>query len=138
MLTPHYILSGHATFTVANPNGRHFTYRVREFHGSHLVWVLAGPRNDCDRDYAYVGKVAEGAGVFPTITLTTRSRYTEDALCLKVARWALRVIWSGEALPPGYSIEHDGRCRRCGRKLTTPESIARGLGPECAEQAVHA
>ena len=27
---------------------------------------------------------------------------------------------------------HSGSCGRCGRKLTVPESIDTGLGPECA------
>lgn len=27
------------------------------------------------------------------------------------------------------------RCARCGRPLTDPESIARGMGPVCAEKA---
>lgn len=30
-------------------------------------------------------------------------------------------------------IYHMGRCGRCGRALTTPESILTGLGPECAK-----
>lgn len=29
-------------------------------------------------------------------------------------------------------------CDRCGRHLTDPESIARGIGPECARVAVSA
>lgn len=31
-------------------------------------------------------------------------------------------------------VWHEGSCGRCGRKLTVPESIANGLGPECAEK----
>jgi hypothetical protein len=27
---------------------------------------------------------------------------------------------------------HEGKCCRCGRKLTVPASIASGIGPECA------
>lgn len=27
------------------------------------------------------------------------------------------------------------RCRRCGRVLTAPSSVANGLGPECADKA---
>lgn len=30
-------------------------------------------------------------------------------------------------------IYHIGRCGRCGKKLTTPESILTGLGPECSK-----
>lgn len=31
-------------------------------------------------------------------------------------------------------IYHVGTCGRCGRKLTTPESIVNGIGPECAKK----
>lgn len=29
-------------------------------------------------------------------------------------------------------VWHEGKCCRCGRKLTVPESIESGIGPECA------
>lgn len=31
-------------------------------------------------------------------------------------------------------LYHAGKCGRCGRKLTTPESILTGLGPECSDK----
>lgn len=31
------------------------------------------------------------------------------------------------------SIYHCGKCGRCGKKLTTPESVLTGLGPECCK-----
>jgi hypothetical protein len=33
----------------------------------------------------------------------------------------------------GATLEfwHEGRCGRCGRRLTVPDSIASGYGPEC-------
>ena len=27
-----------------------------------------------------------------------------------------------------------GRCRRCGRTLTDPDSVSRGIGPDCASK----
>lgn len=30
------------------------------------------------------------------------------------------------------ALTSDGRCKRCGRTLTDPASVARGTGPECA------
>lgn len=33
---------------------------------------------------------------------------------------------------PGIEIWHSGRCARCGRRLTVPESVHTGYGPECA------
>ena len=34
-----------------------------------------------------------------------------------------------ERLEAALAVE--GRCRRCGRSLRDPESVARGIGPEC-------
>lgn len=38
----------------------------------------------------------------------------------------------GEDMPDSVEVWHEGSCGRCGRSLTDPVSIARGLGPECA------
>lgn len=50
---------------------------------------------------------------------------------------ALRVLLSGrEAMVHGlkaYGIA-SGKCGMCGHKLTTPESLKRGIGPTCAER----
>lgn len=32
-------------------------------------------------------------------------------------------------------VFHTGRCGKCGKKLTTPESILTGLGPTCSKRA---
>ena len=42
--------------------------------------------------------------------------------------WLLNNI---ESLPPEIHFYHEGRCGKCGRKLTHPESIETGYGPEC-------
>jgi hypothetical protein len=34
-------------------------------------------------------------------------------------------------LPPGWAINLAGNCARCGRLLTTPDSVERGIGPDC-------
>lgn len=31
-------------------------------------------------------------------------------------------------------LDHQSRCRRCGRPLTDPTSVEAGIGPECARQ----
>ena len=33
-------------------------------------------------------------------------------------------------------VWHEGRCGRCNRALTVPESIASGIGPECAKHVL--
>lgn len=130
-----FVLAGRAIFTVRNPQGVRYTFRVKGLESTesrpaaYFVNLLTGPNNT--GDYTYVGLLDAATG---TIRLTAKSRLTEDSTPLKVARWALRVIWTGADAPAGYSIQHAGRCGRCGRVLTVPESIATGLGPECASR----
>src|ERR1700752_4765990 len=41
---------------------------------------------------------------------------------------------SEKMMPPKAEIWHEGTCGRCARPLTDPQSIARGIGPECASK----
>ena len=130
-----FILAGKATFTVHNNKGDHYTYRVTKAEEkgtwgvTWFVSVLTGPNNT--RDYTYVGLLNSNTG---TIRHTKASQFDANSLVAKVFNWAVgRVVWADRlnALPNGYGIKHEGRCGRCGRMLTTPESIDIGIGPEC-------
>jgi hypothetical protein len=60
--------------------------------------------------------------------LTRSSRATLDAPSVK----AFRFFFESNRLHPELVVRHEGKCGRCGRTLTVPESIDRGIGPECA------
>lgn len=142
-VTPRFITAGQAIFTVSN-GVTHFTYRVYKPdpttqypHPAYFIQVLTGPNNT--EDYKYVGMLTNvDSTLGPGIKLTSQSRYSAGNLPVVVARWALRVIWQQDRgiymLPTGFSILHIGACGRCGRPLTTPESLATGLGPDCAAE----
>ena len=131
MLSKEFVLAGKAVFTISN-GSQHYTYKVRHMPGndrwpeSWYIYLLTGPDNTSD--YTYVGVLKARTGA---VLLTQKSRYTEDSLPVKVVRWAIGLMWSGKPLPEGYSMQHEGRCGRCGRVLTHPESLESGLGPEC-------
>lgn len=139
-VTPGFVLAGDATFTVSNGSGKHFTYRVRQAHdtGFHFLFVLTKPDNTDDDGYTYVGRVIHVPRIKCTLKPTRKSKYPVTNSVWRVGNWALRAIWQhayqGYELPPGMSIKHTGNCGRCGRMLTTPESLDTGLGPECAAQ----
>ena len=46
-------------------------------------------------------------------------------------RWLMNHL---DSLPSTVHVLHVGKCSRCGRKLTDPESIRYGLGPECRKK----
>lgn len=45
--------------------------------------------------------------------------------------WFWRVL-NGGTFPAAFEFWHEGRCAACARRLTVPQSIATGFGPECA------
>ena len=130
-LTPAFVTAGKAIFTVSNPQGVRYTFRVKlpkEPRGEFFASVLFGSNNETD--YVYVGMVDGRTGALRT---TRGSKVAASDTRTKVLAFALRVIYGRQALPAGYRIEHAGKCCRCGRTLTVPASIRSGIGPECAQ-----
>lgn len=127
-----FFTAGRATFTITN-GSEHYTYKIvakddqrRPNAKVFFVNLLTGPCNESN--YTYMGMLnPQSLHVF----LTRKSKFNEDSLPVKVVRWALNLLKREVEFPSGYFVYHEGRCCRCGRKLTTPESIVKGVGPEC-------
>lgn len=121
----HFALAGNATFTVRNTRtGNRFTYKVRQCADKpelYFVSLLCGADNT--GDYQYLGTVRNGQWAHGR-----KSRVSLDAMSAQAFAW---VWYHRKALPLHVEIWHEGRCGRCGRALTVPESIASGFGPEC-------
>lgn len=129
-----FMLAGNATFTiVSGKTGARFTYKVRakEVDGGrtlHFVSVLTGADNE--NDFTFLGTIFDGR----EFRHGHKSHIGPDAPSAKAFAWAFSRILGG-TLGTDASIHHEGKCGRCGRKLTVPSSIETGLGPECAERA---
>ena len=128
-----FVTAGNATITLKSlVTEAHLTYKVTqakdkqtgELRDFYFVALLNGPNNETD--YAYMGMI-NGKGEFH---LTRNSKFTEDAKSVKGFRFFWKYL-SNDMYPPQMEVHHEGRCGRCNRKLTVPESIANGIGPEC-------
>lgn len=127
-----FITAGRAIFTVRNArSGNRFTYKVEEKEpaagkpvDAWYVKALTGPDNG--GDYRYIGLLTADRGFIHT----AGSKVGSGTPCFLAFAWLWRHV---NALPDYVEVWHEGRCGRCGRRLTVPESVARGLGPECAE-----
>lgn len=62
---------------------------------------------------------------------TAKAKITAEAPSVKGFVFFWNAIAAGK-MPCSMTVRHEGKCGRCGRKLTVPESIDRGIGPECA------
>jgi len=135
MLTKSFVLAGRASFVLANPSGESVTVKISQSRekrddqgnvrpGKH--WVSLRHNND---PWEWVGSL-----ILPQGTIKPKFRYggpSVDPRMLKIATWALDCIWKGLTMPPGYRLEHTGRCGRCGKMLRDANSIKSGFGPEC-------
>lgn len=125
-----YILAGKATITlVSGKTGARFTYRISAApdNSAYFVGLLTGPDNSTD--YKYLGRISRG--IFWLGRKVPRpGDIARDAPSARAFDWAWRQLAQG-ALPTALEIWHEGRCGRCGRKLTVPTSVAQGFGPEC-------
>jgi hypothetical protein len=124
-----FFKGGKAIFTVGNAKNEHYTFRINQPKGENkpfFVSMLTGPQNTSD--FTYLGLYNPNN---LNVYLTTKSKYKEESTPVKVIRWAIRMVANKGEVPAGYKIVHEGKCCRCGRTLTTPESVENGIGPEC-------
>ena len=126
-----FTLAGRATLTLQSlATGSHFTYKIDQMKdratkervdGKFFVKLLTGPET-----YKYLG-IIDANG----FRWTRKSCVSQDAPSLKGFMFFYdKVIRKGE-MPGALIIRHEGKCGKCGRELTTPESVDRGIGPEC-------
>ena len=124
-----FALSGNATLTLqSQKTGARFTYRIRAKDDGKIYFIslLNGPDNE--NDFAYLGHIR------PAELQYSHGRKSKISAEAPSAR-AFAYFWEGirrGKIARDLEIWHEGRCGRCGRKLTTPESLSRGIGPECA------
>jgi len=128
-----YITGGHGTFTLlSSVTGTRFTYRIgtNDEHYPYFVGLLTGPDNTSG--YAFTGTIF---GTRDNLVYRPSQRSTVGAKSASgiALSWFLKTLNTG-TLPDTVAFFHEGKCARCGRKLTTPESIKRGLGPHCANK----
>ena len=114
------------TYTVVFADQDYRTLRIKDDfrsdapEGSQMAEYLIGPDNSRDfKGFAFVS--GEKVGIW--------RKFKEDSVLAD----ALRILFEDpEEAGYAYAVQ-SGNCYRCGRKLTVPESLNRGLGPECAK-----
>jgi hypothetical protein len=136
-----YMLAGRATFTLRSvATQKRYTFKVTKakknlrFANAPVSWFVSrmyGPDNEtCFR---YIGMLnAQPKDAQWMLRTTRNSAETQVSVPVMAFNFMLKQLQALPALTPGLEFWHSGRCGRCGKKLTVPESIERGLGPECA------
>jgi hypothetical protein len=123
-----FILGGKAfvTFKNSETNNR-YTYKIRVSRDKKLYFVGVLYGSDNESNYAYIGCIFNNGTEF---RWTKGSKINETDVRVKVFHYVFHHVMKGN-LPECVEIWHEGKCARCGRTLTVPESIESGFGPEC-------
>jgi hypothetical protein len=131
-----FIYAGNARFTLTSTKtDTSFTFKMnapKNDDGIRFVKVLNGPDNSWDGDWMFLGHVKMWGG-FPTTDLIAGKKGHPDAPSFKALSWTLSQL-NQDNIPEALEIRHEGKCCKCGRTLTVPESIDTGVGPECRKK----
>lgn len=142
------------TFTVdGGPKAGHFTVKLwtgstGDFAGKRLLSLLTGPNNETDfkavafwddeRQSAVVWRRFRGPSSTGYVDGFNWNRLGWSPYEQKLAIWCDLAVRGAEPdrhgywYTEGYTLLLESRCCVCNRKLTHPESIEAGIGPECA------
>lgn len=122
-----YIFAGNATITLrSKKTDTHFTYKIRKSDKGDVFFVqlLTGPDN-----YSYLACIFADRPYY--LHHSAKSCAGVDAPSFRAMSYALKNLYD-DKIPEALEIRHEGSCGRCGRPLTVPSSIDRGIGPDCA------
>ena len=115
-----------ATITILNKeSGSHRTFRIKtvrkgKLQGKQIVEVLVGPDNEASYQGFGFANEAEISVWRSKQSMKPVAALIEHCLGIKKAKFSDK-----------FEMQYSKNCCRCNRKLTTPESIAKGIGPEC-------
>ena len=122
-----------ATATIINEaTGNRITVRFRKPEGFKAVLVDLMTGSDNVSDFTFLGTL-RGENVI--VSPKTRVAGEKALLAEKVLNWTIAHAQKDDLRT--VRVLHEGKCGRCGRKLTVPESIDTGLGPECVKHHQH-
>lgn len=121
-----YIFAGKACFTLVNT-----------IRGTRITYILKRSKRMPECIFVYV-KINNEEKFMGCVWEETRFTLSKKSQVSDRSTEVLTMVWFMQHINhlteyPNLDIYHDGCCGRCGKQLTVPESIATGLGPECAK-----
>ena len=134
-----FMRAGKAIMTIeSKKTQKHFTFRFKTPKNIDEntpvkdipIWVsvLTGPDNESS--YAFIGTIFGNKYYH-----SKKTNISQDALSVVAFKyWFNALVTNNQKRLNQIELYHSGKCMRCGRTLTTPESIELGVGPICGAE----
>ena len=124
-----FIFAGKSTVTLRNAkSGNRFTYKVKRVKDKEIFFVSLMTGSDNEASFSFIGTIFDGN----TFVYSGKSQVSKSSVGYKAFCWVFNRLVTGGSLET-VTVWHEGKCARCSRKLTVPESIETGFGPECVK-----
>lgn len=109
--------------------GKWYTFKIKQSRRNkdvYFVSVLRGTDNT--NSYTYLGTIFNKK----KFLITNATTFKPDSPAVVAFNWCFNTLLNKkETFNTNITMYHSGHCCRCGRLLTTPQSINAGFGPEC-------
>lgn len=132
-----FLLANKADLTFQSKvTGKYFSYKIRAARDNKNVhFVSAFTGTDNETCFKYMACIFINPDNSATLRWTKASKVSSDALIGKTFKW----VWEqtgkcGDNILKYVNFFRSNKCQNCGKKLTTPESILTGFGPECSKR----
>lgn len=124
-----FFYAGKAIVTLRNTKtGNRYTYKITKAKNKDIFFINVFTGNDNTNKYHYkfIGTIFDK----DHFKYSTKSEMLANAMPVKVMEKFPKFVMSNK-LPNDVEVWHEGFCGCCGRRLTVPESLLSGIGPEC-------
>lgn len=121
-----FIFAGNCVVTFLNTlTSNRFTFKVKKHKTDNVYFISLLTNTD---NYTFIGRIIDNAYIHGK-----NSTISIDSQSVKTFNYVIQCLRK-DKLQDFIEIWHQGTCGKCGRKLTVPESISSGLGPECIKK----
>lgn len=125
-----FLFGGKSTFTVVSKKTQHrITFRVKELKDKNIYFVSYLFGSDNTQSFKFIGTIFDKNGKY---NASRKNGSDPNSNINKSFEWVYNTIVN-QNVSNFDKIEfwHEGKCGKCGRKLTVPSSIETGFGPYC-------
>jgi len=124
-----FILGGKANFTVENSITKNrFTYTINQNKKDNKMYFVKV--SYAYGEYMYIGALINTSYGFK-FKISAKLIESETPPSVKVIEYIIKWYLNLDHPHQNMIFYHHGHCCRCGRVLTTPESVIKGIGPFC-------
>lgn len=138
-----YVLAGRGRFTIVSvQTGTRFTYKIEsprapddrsgdppKYGRPSLPPLFVKVLMHGSEEYGFIGFIRGRE-----FKHSTKAKVGQDAPSFRSFNWLFQMLIRERLPSEKIEFWHEGKCGKCGRVLTVPESIERGLGPICARR----